>query len=313
MVNSPSSRILVLGASGLDVVGRLDGDLQPGTSNPASIRTGFGGVARNVAENLGRLGQPACLVTVVGADRSGDELLAYTEAAGVDVCAVLRTDEYPTGFYMGILDNNGRLQFAVDDMRLMTCLTPDHLRENANLFQSASMVFMDANLPEKTLKTVLSLAHKARIPICVDPTSSGLAIKLKPYLNKFHMVTPNCAEASVLTGLNFEASEHKAALEAARALVAQGVKIALVTLAEFGVVYATPETTGHIPAIRTKTLDPTGAGDALTAAVLFALQNDMTLDDAIRLGVSAASLTLRHPGTVFPELSLERLYDELVV
>jgi pseudouridine kinase len=51
----------------------------------------------------------------------------------------------------------------------------------------------------------------------------------------------------------------------------------------------------------------------MTAAVLFALLNNIDLDDAIRLGVSAASLTLRHPGTVYPHLSLEGLYDQLLV
>lgn len=305
--------LLIIGASGLDVVGRLEGDLLAGTSNPARIRTGFGGVARNVAENLARLGQAVQLVTVVGTDKNGDELLAYTEAAGVDVTACLRTDEYPTGFYMGVLDKEGTRKFAMDDMRLIACLTPDSLRTRADLFASASMVFLDTNLPEKTIKTAFSLAKKAHIPICADPTSTSLARKLQPHLNKLHLVTPNSAEAGLLTGLAFESSERKTALEAARALVNQGVGTALIPLAEYGVVYATSETTGHIPAIRTKTLDPTGAGDALSAAVLFAMVNDIPLDDAVRLGVSAASLTLRHPGTVFPELSLERLYDELVV
>ncbi len=303
--------ILVLGTSGLDVIGRLEGELQAGTSNPACIRTGFGGVGRNVAENLARLGQAVQLITAVGKDKIGDELLAYTEAAGVDVSASLRAGEYPTGFYMGILDKNGTRLFAVDDMRVINCLTPEALRARAGLFACASLIFVDANLPEKTLKSVFSLAKKARIPICADATSFALAHKLRPYFSQTFLLTCNSAEAGVLTGLNFESSERKTALEAARALVAQGVDIALVALAEFGVVYATPETTGHIPAISTKTLDPTGAGDALTAAVLFALQHNMPLDDAVRLGVSAASLTLRHPGTVYPQLSLEILYDEL--
>jgi pseudouridine kinase len=306
--NSP---ILVLGASGLDVIGRLESELQTGTSNPACIRTGFGGVARNVAENLARLGQAVQLITAVGKDKIGDELLAYTEAAGVDVSASLRASEYPTGFYMGVLDQNSTRLFGVDDMRVINCLTPETLRARAGLFNTASLLFIDANLPEKTLKSTFSLAKKARIPICADATSSALANKLQPYFTQIFLLTCNSAEASILTGLSFESSERRRALEAARSLVARGVDIALVTLAEFGVVYATSETTGHIPAIKTKTLDPTGAGDALTAAVLFALQHDMPLDDAVRLGVSAASLTLRHPGTVYPQLSLEILYDEL--
>jgi pseudouridine kinase len=302
------SPILLLGSSSQDIVGRLESDLQPGTSNPARIRTSYGGVARNVAENLARLGQPVKLISVVGKDRPGDELLEYTAAAGVDVSAVLRTNLYPTGFYMGVLDPRARLRFAVDDMRVMSELTPEVLQQNQSLFENASLVFVDGNL-----KVAVSLAKKAKIPICADPASTLLAERLKPHLSKLHLVTPNVAEAVALTGQSFESSDPQAALEDARALLAAGVDIALIALAEFGVVYATSEMSGYIPAIQTPILDPTGAGDALTAAVLFGLVNDLELDDAVRLGVSAASLTLRHSGTVYPELTLEKLYEQLVI
>jgi pseudouridine kinase len=305
--------ILVLGAAGIDVIGRLESDLKPATSNPAQIRRSYGGVARNVAENLARLGQPVHLITVVGEDANGDEILEYTAKAGVDISAVLRNKEYPTGYYLGIVDENGMLQFALDDMRLLEEITTKYLKAQEALFKSASMVFVDANLPIKTLRTANSLARRAKIPICADTAAFTLAERLTKFLPKYYLVTANSKEAGVLTGLSFESSDRDAAMEAARSLVNQGVRIALVTLAEYGVVYATSETTGHISAIRTPISDPTGAGDAMTAAVLFALLNDIELDDAIRLGVSAASLTLRHPGSVYPNLSLEALYDQLLV
>jgi pseudouridine kinase len=47
--------------------------------------------------------------------------------------------------------------------------------------------------------------------------------------------------------------------------------------------------------------------------VIYALLNQIPLDDAVRLGVTAASLTLRHRGTVVDDLSLEMLYDQLVI
>jgi pseudouridine kinase len=301
--------VLVIGAAGMDIIGRLEAELTLATSNPARIRSSAGGVARNVAENLARLGHPVRLLTVVGEDDYGKEILRQTAAAGVDISTVLHTDQYPTGFYMGVVNTTGQLQFAIDDMRLMEAITPQYLKELEPTFKTSSMVFLDANLPVKTIRAAVSLARRARIPVCADPTSSSLAERLKPFLNKLYLITPNCKEASVLTGLSFEASERQAALDAARGLVNQGVGIALVALAEFGVVYATSETTGHISAIRTSISDPTGAGDAMTAAVLYALLNEFDLDDAIRLGVSAASLTLRHTGSVSPTLSLEGLYD----
>jgi pseudouridine kinase len=102
-------------------------------------------------------------------------------------------------------------------------------------------------------------------------------------------------------------------MDAARYLVSSGVKIAIITLAEFGVCYATSETAGYIPAIRTEIIDPTGAGDALTAAVIFGLLNEIPIDEALRLGISAAALTLQHPGAVLPDLTLEKLYNQLVI
>ena len=115
--------VLVLGAAGMDIIGRLEAEARLAASNPARIRRSFGGVARNVAENLARLGQPVRLLTVLGNDRAGDEILEHTAASGVDVSAVLRTDEYPTGAYMGIVGKGGKLQLAVDDMRPLEALT----------------------------------------------------------------------------------------------------------------------------------------------------------------------------------------------
>jgi pseudouridine kinase len=214
---------------------------------------------------------------------------------------------------MGVLDARAHLRFAVDDMRAMSELTPEYILARETLFESASLVFVDGNLPEATLRAAIALAKKAKIPVCADPASAALAERLKPHLNKLHLITPNVSEAGVLNGQTFDSSDYQAALEAARSLVNAGVDIALIALAEFGVVYASTETSGHIPAIQTPIIDPTGAGDALTAAVLFGLLNDMELDEAVRLGVSAASITLRHSGTVYPELTLEKLYEQLVI
>jgi len=311
--NETSKRVLVIGAAGLDVVGRLQADLQMSTSNPALIRTSFGGAARNVAENLARLGQPVSLLSVIGKDRMGDDVLSHTRNAGVDVSAVYATDKYPTGFYMGVLNEHGARQFAFDDMRILEELTDAYLVYNEDAFEKSGLIFLDANLPEKALKKAFALAHKYKVPVCADPTSGALAARLKPYLRQIKLLIPNRIEAGILTGRPFEASNREAALDAVRTLVNLGVEIAMVTLGEHGLCYATSETNGHISALHTTVADPTGAGDALWAAVIYALMNEIEIDDAARLGISAASLVLRYPGTVYPELSLQKLYDELAI
>jgi pseudouridine kinase len=311
--NERSDNILVIGASGVDVVARLRQDLQMGTSNPALIRTSFGGVARNVAENLARLGQPVSLLSVIGKDRLGDEVLAHTRQAGVDVAAVYATDKYPTGFYTSVLDDRGVRQFAFDDMRILVELTEAYLAYNEDLFEQAGLVFLDANLPEAALTSAFKLAHKYKLPVCADPTSGPLTLRLTHHLKQLKLITPSSTEAGILTGRPFDPTDREAALEAARVLVNQGVEMVVITLEELGICYATSETSGHVPALRTQIVDPTGAGDALTAAIIYALMNGIEIDDAARLGASAESLTLRYPGTVLPDLSLEKLYDELAV
>jgi len=310
---SPDAPVLVIGGAGVDIVGRLKTELRLGTSNPGQIRSTFGGVARNVAENLARLGQSVKLISVVGKDDAGDKLLQALEGAGVDTTAVLRKDQHNTSTYLAVVNPSGEFQFGIDDMRAISELDSEHIRACVDLFSESSILFFDANIPKKTLRTIMSQARRARIPVCADPTSVALAPRLQPYLSRLALITPNNAEATIFCDPKAKVANRRQALEAAKALVAQGVEIAIITMAELGLCYATSETSGYIPAIRTEIVDPTGAGDALSATVIFALLNGISLDDAVRLGVSAASLTLRYRGAVVPDLSLEKLYDQLVI
>jgi pseudouridine kinase len=305
--------VLVIGAAGVDFVGRLEGPLEASTSNPARIRTSFGGVARNVAENLARLGQAVTLLAAVGDDESGKQLLQQAASIGIDVSSVLVLAGQPTATYLAVLGAEGELQFGLDDMRCMASLTSAVMHSNARLFKEAALVFVDANLPANTLRTVFSLARRAGVRVCADPTSASLARKLRRHLPDIYMTVPNSAEAGILCECEFNPSNRRQALQSAKTLVSKGVEIAIITLGENGVCYATAETSGRIPALHTEVTDPTGAGDAHTATVIYALLHDIPLDDAIRLGVTAASLTLGHRGSVLPDLSLELLYDRLVI
>jgi pseudouridine kinase len=304
--------VLVIGAAGWDMVGRVRSDLVRNTSNPAQIRLAFGAAARNVAESLLRLGTPVTFLTVVGADESGDRLINALASAGADVDAVLHSSQYPTGSYLAVVNPNGRLEYGLDDMRVLGELSSHYIHAHEYLFARSSLVFIDTNLSKQALRAVMSVSLRLGLPVCADPTSVILASKLLPYLRRLRLVVPNIGEASVLCGSKSTLTTRKDAISAAKSIVSQGVEIAIVTMAEAGVCYATSETSGFAPSVRTEVIDPTGAGDALTAAVLFGLINQMPIDDAVRLGVAAESITLSYRGAVVPDLSLEKLYDQLV-
>lgn len=307
----PDRPVVAIGSSGLDIVGRASDALHMGTSNPASLRMSPGGVARNVAENLARLGTDVYLISVVGDDPQGELVLNKAAEAGVHVDTVLKVAGSRTGAYLAVLDDQGNLQLAMDDMRIVEAVTPDHLRACRSLIENASVVFVDGNLSPRSLALVVRLAHHAGVPVAADPTSVSLAPRFADLLNDLWLLMPNETEASALVPQPLPHADRVRALDAAHHLVSRGVEVAVITMAEFGVAYASPEVSGLVPAVQTVVLDPTGAGDAQTAAVVFALLNDIPLDEAIRLGASAAALTLRTQGSVVPDLSIELLYDQL--
>mgnify|MGYP005844132867 FL=1 len=303
--------VLVIGAAGLDLKGYAAGALRLGATNPGQVRRSVGGVARNIAENLARLGQPVFLISAVADDEAGRWVLERTRGAGVEVSHVAVVPQGRTGTYLAVLDEQGNLVVAVDDMGILETITPRYLQDRRSLFEQAAMVVLDANLSPAALRSAIRLARRCGVPVAADPTSPTLAMRLRPFLPELFLVTPNAAEAEALTGL--PASNIDEALFAARYLTALGVQVAIITMAEMGLVYAAGDLSGHIPALRTEIVDFTGAGDALTAAVIFALLHEIPVEEAVRLGVAAAALTLRSRETVSPELSLERLYEQLVI
>jgi pseudouridine kinase len=306
------THLLVIGAASIDTKGRASKAIQRGTSTPGAIRVSVGGVGRNIAENLARLGERVVLLSAVGDDGSGQRILQQAAECGIDVSHVLVDAAHRTPAYLAVLDNTGNLVMSIDDMAITRELvTPGFVYRHRALFRDAQMIVLDANLSSAALRTIFHQAGKYRVPVCADPTTTTLAPRLCPHLPELTLVTPNAAEAKVLCGV--EVTDRETGLVAAQKLVAMGVQIAIVTLGATGLVYATSQESGHVPALEVEIVDLTGAGDALTAAVVFGLLNDFPVAEAVRLGTSAAALALHSRETVCSDLSLERLYDQMVI
>jgi pseudouridine kinase len=313
-MNKQSRHLLVIGAASIDTKGRAARPIQAGTSTPGAIRVSVGGVGRNIAENLARLGERVVLLSAVGEDGSGRRILYQAAECGIDVrhVVVSAATEHRTAAYMAVRDEKGNPVLSIDDMSInRQLITPQYVYRRRRLFRDAQMVILDANLAPASLRTIFRLAQQYQVPVCADPTTASLAPRLEPYLPHLTLVTPNAAEAEALCGV--QVTSRESATIAAQMLVTMGVQIAIVTLGATGLVYATSRESGHVPAIECEVVDLTGAGDALTAAVIFGLLNDFGVDEAVRLGTSAAALTLGCRESVCPSLSLERLYDQLVI
>ena len=305
-------RVLVIGAAGLDVkVFPRDRAVEPAQSNPGNIRWGWGGVARNIAENLARLGAEVHFVTAVGDDKLGRLLLQLLNELGIHTDASIVVAGKPTCSYVALHHNDKQLWLAFEDMDIMHEITPGHVHRLRGLVKTADMVCIDANLSARTLETLFRLTRQYDVPVCVNPTTAFLAPRLHPYLPDIAVITPNKEEAEALLGDPFDTEEAVSA--GARRLVQLGVKLAVITLGAEGLFYATSEESGRLPAFSLDIVDLIGAGDALTAAVAYGLLEDVSPAEAVRLGITAAAQTVLCHETVCPTLSLEMLYEHLVL
>lgn len=311
MPHTRNPEVVVIGASCLDVKARPLAPVSPNTSSPARLLTSAGGTGRNAAENLARLGVRTALLSVVGTDAVGQRLLEKTTRAGVDTSRVIRSSEITTGTYLAIFTAGNQKGYALDDVSQLRLATPEYVERHKILLRSARMIVMDGNVDTETVAAILDLVRRHDVRVCIDPVAVRRAYALRPYFSEFYMVTANRAEAGALLDMPVDSVDD--ALDAAATMVAAGVSVAVVTLAEEGLVYATSEARGRIPSTRCDVVDWTGAGAALSAAVVYGLLNDMPVDECMRLGIAAATLTLGAPESVHPEMSLDLLYSNMVI
>jgi pseudouridine kinase len=254
--------VVVLGGANVDLKARSKGAVVAATSNPGTACLTPGGVGRNVAENLARLGTPVRLLTAIGNDVLGGDLLAATARAGVDVTLIRRL-EMPTGTYTAILDERGELVVAVADMLAVESLTPADVAAASDEIAAADLVVLDGNLLPATTTAVLDVAEAAGVRVVVEPVSVPKSRRLAGVVRRpLFLLTPNAAELVALTGL----ADRDAALAS---LHACGVETVWLRLGAEGSILSTADGVVELaPAAGGEVVDVTGGGDGLLAAFL---------------------------------------------
>jgi len=288
--------VVVVGGANLDVKARSARPVFAATSNPGTTTLAPGGVGRNIAECLARLGTPTALVAAVGTDAFGDRVLQATAAAGVDVTAVHRIPG-ATGTYTAVLDHDGELVAAVADMAATELLAPSDVDAAAAAIAGARLVVLDGNLAAATLERAADHAHKAGVPILVEPVSVPKARLLAPLLRSgrpVFLATPNEDELAALGGL--------------AALHERGVELVWVRRGPHGSILSDGRSDGSgetaVPAVPVpEVLDVTGAGDAMLAGFCHAVLAGAAPVEAAAYGHAAAALTIASTHTVRPDLT----------
>ena len=283
--------ILCIGSVLWDIIGRSSASMRLGSDVPGRITRLPGGVAMNIAMTLARFGARPAILTAIGRDPEGDELIAACAHMGVITEQAYRSDDLPTDRYMAIEGANGLIA-AVADAHSLEAAGDKILRPLANgTYGSAEapwtgLIALDGNLTETLLSQLAGSPLFAKADLRIAPASPGKAERLLPLLaHPSATLYVNLEEANLLTLGQFEtaplAAQALLARGAARVLVTNGGKTCALGTKDKGVIEDAP------PPVMVARV--TGAGDTFMAAHIIAEQRGETPALALASALRAAA------------------------
>lgn len=302
--------VVVIGGANMDLHAIADNEPVLGSSNPGSSQLSPGGVGRNVAEVIARLGTPVHLVSVVGDDPLGMDLVHHTADAGVDVTHV-RERPVRTGTYAAVLAPNGDMVVAVADMAATDLISPLAVEAAANLIRGARQLVLDGNLLPATVEQALAITRDTEVQVLLEPVSVPKCERLRPVLGPgIHLLTPNRAELAGLTGVPTDTDA--GVDQAVDRLRETGVETVWVRLGrERGSLIVSPQGRWRVPAPDVDAVDMTGVGDVMLGAFCHASLRGDSRADAVRYGHAAAALTMASRYSVPADLTDELIRDAI--
>lgn len=297
--------IIVIGGANVDRKFHIHEAVQHGTSNPSTTSISVGGVARNVAENLGRLNHPVKLITLMGKDQDA-AFIEEASGAYIDFELIDQLNEEKTGSYSAILDNEGELVLGLANMSIYDLLLPNVLKKHEVILFNSKCIIVDLNCPKETVEYLREIAISKDILFTIVPVSSSKMKNMPSDLNGVTYFICNLDEAETYLHDRFEnMQDYKYAVES---LLKKGAEHVVLTLGDQGVIVGSSSGIKHLEATKVNEVnDVTGAGDAFVGATMHGVLVGESLEDAVRLGLYNASRTIESDYTVRHDLTIEEL------
>lgn len=222
--------ILCIGSVLWDVIGRSSSHMHTGSDVPGRITRLPGGVAMNIAMTLGRFGMTPALLTAIGKDDEGVELLHACERMGMITDHVYLSEDLPTDRYMAVEGGNGLIAAIADAHsleaagdKILTPLGDGRLGSAATPY--GGVIALDGNLTVSLLSVIAKSPLFSAADLRIAPASPGKAERLLPLLgHPGATIYLNLEEAGLVCHRDFDTSA-----AAAAALLDQGARRVLVT------------------------------------------------------------------------------------
>lgn len=276
--------VAVFGGCNMDISGKSKTALLPHDSNPGDVSMTPGGVGRNIAANIALVGIHTKIVTAFG-DDDKKTLILQNAPEKLSFESAFTFGDVGTGSYLVVLDDEGEMVVAVNDMKAVDKLGREEMESRRELAENASYTVVDANLKEEALQTIFSWDMK----IVVDGVSAVKVGKFKPFLSKINVLKCSVLEARALSELGDGASIS----DCGRALLNKGSEHVLITAGSDGAYLYSQDQSLHFTTSPMAIKGATGAGDAFVGMLTAELVQEKSLEEAIVGAMAASRMVLK--------------------
>jgi len=300
--------ITCIGGANLDYTFRLEQDMILGTSNPVQSSISYGGVIRNVADNLARLNNHVSLMSVVGDDLAGNDLLMHSKKI-METFAVDKLAKKNTGGYYSIIGKNGHMNVGYADMSINEHMDRAWILEHKKHLRFSNWLIADTNLSKDALEALIDFSRQEEKSLAIVGVSGPKMKHIPDDLKDVEIIICNVDE----TQAYFQTKETDLEI-LIKLWLDKGIKKAVITAGNKGCLFADQANIYHQKAVYVSDeniIDVTGAGDAFSAAVLHGIIHDVSFEQSVKYGVISSSLTIQSPYSVHPKLSINLIKKEL--
>lgn len=284
--------ILVIGSANTDMVIKTNYFPAPGETVLGGVfLMNPGGKGANQAVAAARLGGQVTFITKVGNDIFGRQARQQLEQEGIAADYVLTDPENPSGVALITVDEKGENTIVVAPGANGTLSVADVEQAEAG-FAAADVILLQLEIPLATVAYAAQLAQQRDKNVILNPAPAAF-LPDELYQNLF-LITPNRAEAEVLTGITIR--DLPAAERAARHLHGKGVRNIVITLGTEGAFAYNEQVAQLIPAQRVTAVDTTAAGDVFNGALAVGLAEGLALPAAVAFANQAAAISVTRMG-----------------
>lgn len=294
--------ICVIGGANVDITGIPFKKLHLKDSNPGKILLSFGGVGRNIAENLSRLKMKVDLISAFGQDYNSGLLREDCIKKKISTNHCIKSKDFSCPTFIAVNDTNGSVNVAISDMDCMKTLTPAYIKRKMPLLNHAQACVLDTNLPKETIKYII---NTCKSKIFLDTVSISKTELANDVIKNIFTIKPNILEAEVLA--NQKISSLYDIKMAAKKILNRNIQNVYISMGDQGVYFDNGVESGIVPSLKAEVVNTSGSGDAFMAALVWANVNGLDITSCAKAGTAAAAICMKSQTAVSSEISEEKL------